>query len=351
MRVACLAYPPDAGAIVTIRAHTAYGRGESWALVLAAGEGSRLRTLTTTETGLAVPKQFCSLRGERSLLDETILRAQSIVPTQRICVIVAAHHQAWWDRCLAPLQPDNVIVQPRNLGTANGILLPLLHILERDPDARIVILPSDHHVQHEPILQRSLQDGLSAMDHDRLGLALLGADPEFADDELGYIVPGKPCGQGMYEVCRFVEKPSVAAAQSLMNEGGLWNVFILIARARALLRLIERQCPDVVDRLQRVVRQTRRVQDDKELSAVYEALPELDFSRHIAQPEAASLRVLRVPQCGWSDLGTPRRVAEVLTRSAALRVTTARAPAVAPYLNLAEQFARFAAPIGASPSC
>ena len=193
-----------------------------------------------------------------------------------------------------------------------------------------------------------MQDGLDSVGNDRLGIALLGADPELADDELGYIVPGRLCGQGMYEVSRFVEKPSAADAQALMSEGGLWNVFILIARGRALLRLIERQCPDVVADLQRVVRQARGVQADHELSAVYAALPELDFSRHIAQPKAASLRVLRVPRCGWSDLGTPRRVAEVLTRTAALRVTTARTPVVAPYLTLAEQFSRFAAAIGAS---
>ena len=106
----------EKGEFMSIRSQRNDGPGGLWALVLAAGEGSRLRTLTTTETGLAVPKQFCSLRGEHSLLDETILRAQSIVSTERICVIVAAHHHQWWDRYQGPLPlvPDNIIVQPRN---------------------------------------------------------------------------------------------------------------------------------------------------------------------------------------------------------------------------------------------
>jgi len=322
-------------------------RGNWWAVVLAAGEGSRLRALTTTSCGLAVPKQYCSLYGERLLLDETILRARRIIPAERICVIVAAHHQRWWERPLTHLEHDNVIIQPRGRGTANGILLPLLHILERDPDARIVILPSDHHVQAEATLQRSLQAGICAMEHDPLGVALLGVDPECADDELGYIVPGESVGQSLHRVSRFVEKPPTAAAQSLIEAGGLWNVFIVVARARALLQLIERRCPEAVAQLQRAIGQarcTRRKRD--ELSAAYERLAELDFSTHVAQPEAAALRVLRVPHCGWSDLGTPRRVAEVLTRTT-LRVTSARPSTVAPYLNLAEQFARFAAPSGA----
>lgn len=312
---------------------------DCWALVLAGGEGSRLRTLTTTASGLCVPKQFCSLRGEGSLLEETIARAQRIVPPERICAVVSAHHQQWWNRPLSRLTQDNIIVQPRNRGTANGILLPLLHILQRDPDARILVLPSDHHVQDEATLQRSMQEGLKAMERDPLGIALLGVDPECADEELGYIVPGQACGAGLHRVSHFVEKPSRAAAQSLIGADGLWNVFILVARARALLQLIERQCPGVVDHLQAALRRPQESGAD-ELSAAYERLPELDFSRHVAQPAAASLRVLRVPRCGWSDLGTPGRVAEVLTRPAARR-RAAAAPRAAPCVNLAEQFARF----------
>src|SRR5689334_15770955 len=99
----------------------------TWGLVLAAGEGSRLRSLTTTTDGQAVPKQFCSLRGGPSLLHEALQRAEKIAPRERICTIVAQQHQHWWNEPLAMLDPLNVIAQPENRGTANGILLPLLH--------------------------------------------------------------------------------------------------------------------------------------------------------------------------------------------------------------------------------
>ena len=347
-QVTCTKYLRCWRACVSIRANSK-DAVSTWALVLAGGEGSRLRSLTTTRSGLAVPKQFCSLRGEFSLLEETILRSRGLVPTQRVCVVVAAQHRQWWDQPLARLDRDNVIVQPRNRGTAIGILLPLLSILERDPNARIVILPSDHHVQDEATLQRSLQSGLSAIDRDPLGIALLGVDPECPDDELGYIVPGESCGGDIYRVSRFVEKPSATAAQSLINQGGVWNVFIVLARARALLQLIDRQCPGVVDYLHRAMRRASSSDLGRdELSAVYERLPDYDFSRHVAQPAAASLRVLKVPQCGWSDLGTPRRVAEILTRPEPRRVTRTRPFGSVPSVNLAEQFARAAAvPIGA----
>lgn len=101
----------------------------TWALVLAAGEGSRLRSLTTTATGQAVPKQFCSLQGGPSLMQEALQRAASIAPIQRTCSIVAAQHRRWWEAPLYHLPEENVIVQPENRGTAHGILLPLLHIV------------------------------------------------------------------------------------------------------------------------------------------------------------------------------------------------------------------------------
>src|SRR4029077_15805474 len=102
--------------------------GGTWAVVLAGGEGGRLRALTTTATGMAIPKQFCSLRGGASLLEEALQRATAIAPTERISTVVAEHHADWWCRSLSALAPANVFVQPQNRGTALGILLALLNI-------------------------------------------------------------------------------------------------------------------------------------------------------------------------------------------------------------------------------
>ena len=123
-----------------------------WAIVLAAGDGRRLRRLTTTRSGLAIPKQFCSLERGPSLLQEAIERASRIADLERICPIVAAQHEQWWRDQLRGVPRDNIIVQPDNRGTANGVLLPLLTILERDPQARVVLLPSDHYVRYEAVL-------------------------------------------------------------------------------------------------------------------------------------------------------------------------------------------------------
>jgi mannose-1-phosphate guanylyltransferase len=286
----------------------------TWALVLAAGEGSRLRALTTTN-GVAVPKQFCSLQGGPSLLQEALHRAEAVAPRSRICTIVAEQHRRWWQGPLWSLPAQNIIVQPENRGTAAGLLLPLLHIEARDPKARVVVLPSDHYVRDEATLARSLRQVTTKIVSDRNEIFLLGIGPDEADPELGYILPSTGDGTNGFRVTQFIEKPPMTLARSLIERGGLWNAFILAASARAFIQLFEQRYPGIVADMRAAVRHDG-VDPQIPLSTthVYGRLPELDFSRHVLEGAEHSLRVLPVPACGWSDLGTPKRVAEALRR-------------------------------------
>ena len=308
-----------------------------WALVLAGGEGRRLQSLTRTATGVVVPKQFCSLNGGLSFLEETVRRAEAVVSKERICAIVAAAHRHHWCRHLESLLPGNIIAQPCNRGTAIGILLPLLHILERDPHARIVLLPSDHHVRNESRLVASLRTALSADAASRANIVLLGIEPREPDPELGYIVP-RGIGAQYAAVERFVEKPSRAEADELIGRGALWNAFIIAADAVALLRLFERRCPDIVSEMHHLVKVHETGRPDHEaLVSLYNRLPNLDFSRGILQGEEENLCVLSVPECGWSDLGTPERVAEALRDLPTLTGVAARINHSQALVNLAAQ--------------
>jgi mannose-1-phosphate guanylyltransferase len=289
-------------------------RNNRWALVLAAGDGRRLQGLTQTATGAVVPKQFCSLNGGLSFLEETVQRAQSMVPREQICAVVASRHARHWSRLLESMPLSNIITQPRNRGTAIGILLPLLHIMQQDPHARILLLPSDHHVRSEAPLTAALRAAMTPGRSADADIVLLGIEPDHADPELGYIVPERTgnafsfCG-----VRRFAEKPSAIEARELIRQGALWNAFIIAADAGALLRLFERRCPGVVAKMRRLIQLEPKVEGPfGTLSELYDDLPDLDFSRAILQGQEQFLRVLAVPECGWSDLGTPDRVAAAL---------------------------------------
>lgn len=290
----------------------------TWALVLAAGEGSRLRSLTTTTGGVAVPKQFCSLQGGRSLLHDALARAQGVAPRRRICTVVAEQHRRWWERSLGALPCGNVIVQPENRGTAIGILLPLLHIAQRDPDACVVVLPSDHYVRDEHILARALRDAVIATQRRPHEIVLLGLEAQSADPELGYIASGEREPDGLRRVVRFVEKPFQDEAEALVARGALWNVFIMAARVQTLLVLYAQRYAPVLSALRAAAAQDAHDPSTPDaVRRIYRTLPTLDFSRDVLEGAESSLRVLATPACGWSDLGTPERVAQTLRHAPA----------------------------------
>lgn len=319
-----------------------HASGSVWPLVLAAGDGTRLQGLLKETYGFSVPKQYCSLYGRSSLLEETLERAGKIAFEENLCTVVASQHRQWWQLPLSTVAKDNVFVQPENRGTANGILWPLLHIIQRDPDARIVLLPSDHHIEDEPLLVESIRQAITQLDVHPDAVHLLGIEPDSPDTELGYIISGQDEGHLSYKVNRFVEKPSLMQAKELVRTGALWNAFIIVANARTLVDLFAARVPQVVAKMNPLVASSLLGQLDHELlDDLYEHLPNIDFSKHILQGQESQLRVLAVPSCGWSDLGTPRRVMSVLQRGSKAYRSNFKELEATPYacLSVASRFA------------
>jgi mannose-1-phosphate guanylyltransferase len=302
---------------------TLYGefmnRSHTWALVLAGGDGVRLASLTTNQDGQAVPKQFCSLNGGESLLQASLRRARQIVPRRRVCAIVTRSHECYWRATLRPLTDGTVIVQPRNRGTAHGLLLGVLRILERDPLAHILLLPAGHHVLNERSLINSMRTATALVRRDTQGtlkrrLLLVGITPEAPDPGLGYIVQGAPLGAGTRYVTQFIDKPPVAEARALIAHGALWSCSILAAHGVAIVASIREHYPDIVDDMAEALK-LDATHGASALEDLYEHLPELDFSQAVAQAaDYSALCVYAAPRCGWNDLGTPRRVGTALHR-------------------------------------
>jgi mannose-1-phosphate guanylyltransferase len=307
-------------------------RLHAWALVLAGGDGSRLHGLTRNVHGVVVPKQFCSLQGGPSLLQEALQRAATVAPMQRVCTIVAAQHRQWWTSMLGYLPHRNVIVQPHNRGTAHGILLPMLRIAEMDPEATVVLLPADHHLRNEEVMIESLREaaGLASTQPD--SIYLLGIEPEEPDPELGYILPASRSRSRPAEVLRFIEKPAQRRARALIEQGALWNSFIMAASARALLSLFD----GVFETASRAM----QTLEGARLDEAYQHLRPVDFSRDVLPGNESALRVLSVPQCGWSDLGTTSRVESTLRRLMDDAIGPTARPYSPTHLILADQCSR-----------
>lgn len=121
-------------------------------------------------------------------------------------------------------------------------------------------------------------------------------------------------------VARFAEKPSLEEARDLVADGALWNLFILGGTVRSMLELFCSDYAEAVVAMREALAQDGRGGTQSALYAFYASRETLDFSRHILERQAAGLRVIRVPACGWTDLGTPHRVASAV-RDIALRST------------------------------
>jgi mannose-1-phosphate guanylyltransferase len=276
----------------------------AWVIVLAGGSGTRLAPLTAQADRAVVPKQYHSLLGGRSLLGDALARAEQLAAAERVLTVVASQHEAHWRRELVHRSPRTTLVQPQNRGTAAGILLPLLSIVRRDPDADVTLLPSDHFVDDEPRLVQALRAAQQAAAQAPERVLLVGIEPERPEPDYGWILPG-PEPDRVRSVRRFVEKPDPQCAAELMRAGAVWNSFLLVGSARAILRLYEQRVP-------RLLAAFAAVGDDPtaaQLQELYADLPDLDFSRHLLAGSEPRLGLCIAPACGWTDLGTPTRVA------------------------------------------
>jgi mannose-1-phosphate guanylyltransferase len=272
--------------------------------------------------------EFAAPLDRQTLFKMTLSRARSIVPRNQIVAVIDRAQKLRWSESLAMLPGGNVIAQPHYRGSAIEVLLAALTMLERDPSARIIAMPTDHYVSNETALASSLLDAATPTAHTRNNLALIGIKPEQPATESGYIVPGRWFEDGTRSVHRVVNCFGEARARELVARGALWNSSIVAARGTVLLSILRAHLPDLVDQME-----TALARGDgpggraNELTQLYARLPSVDFSHAIALGAETECRVITSRPCGWSNLGTPRRVAAVARRmQLAVRRTTEPGP-------------------------
>lgn len=291
----------------------------AWAVVLAGGDGTRLRSLTRFITGEDRPKQFCRLYGGRTLLAQTRSRlAPAISPERTVYTVVKSHERFYADE-LADVPPSRVVVQPSNKGTTAAIIYSLRRITSLAGDPIVGFFPTDHHYSRESRFAAAVRLATRVVTRRPDTLVLLGASAEHPEVEYGWIEPSErlDCrfAKSLLRVNRFWEKPASHVAQALYARGCLWNTFVMIGRASAFLDILKAAVPGMV----------RTLAADRQLSAselalanadhAYAALTPGDFSKQVLSVSTERLAVLRLGNVGWSDLGTPERVMSAMARS------------------------------------
>jgi len=283
------------------------------AIVLAGGEGDRLRELTTDASGEVIPKQYCSINRSGCLLQDAVLRARALAGTGRVWPVVAKKHERWWRKALTDVEPSQIVVQPQNRGTAFGVLLGLLNIQLEGFSGTVLVLPADQHVEDEQIMLKALKHLTQWAERDPEGIYLLGAQPEEADPALGYILPWFDSKHTPIGAYAFIERPQEPEALKLINRGALWNTFIIAASLETLLSAYEPRFEPQLESMRRILEAEKLNGDRGLLNAEYLKWPSLDFSREILEQNIDAVQVLRLPVCGWTELGTVSKIQKALS--------------------------------------
>src|SRR5688572_3228461 len=201
-----------------------------WSIVLAGGNGERLREWVRQRYGASRPKQYCVLVGSRSMFQHTLDRADLITaPEQKVIVIAEDHREeatAQWRG-----RGGHMVGQPENRDTATGIFLALSYVEAHEPDAVVVVYPSDHFVIPEEPFVRTVRQALEAAAFLRDRVILLGVAPDSSGQseqsvsDYGWITPGElletPGELPVHSVTGFIEKPGAAAAAVLRRNHAL----------------------------------------------------------------------------------------------------------------------------------
>ena len=279
-----------------------------WAIVLAGGDGDRVSAMTRDAEGRAVPKQYWCCDGQPPMARWAVVRALAVAPASHVLAVVREQHSAFWPCAFADLPRRNILVQPENRGTAAGVMRALVEIQSREfTTVPVVLLPSDQYVADERVLGDALGAAIRNACHGDAPVVLLGMSATAQETGYGWILPES--SGAVARVRQFVEKPPGPRVRELVRSGALINSFILAARAHVLLALIARVFPDNLRAFQRIAREPDGAPAVRRL---YEALRSMDLSRDVLQRSTAFLSVVRVPPCGWSDLGTMERLQRFL---------------------------------------
>jgi mannose-1-phosphate guanylyltransferase len=293
-----------------------------WGIILSGGNGTRLRDLVYRRRADYLPKQYLNFVGKRSMLEHTLHRAEKLIPAQKLLTVIAKEHLQFDEvrRQIASRPQECIIIQPENKDTGPGILLPLMHLYKRSPDAIVTVFPSDHFIIEEDLFMQHVERAFRIVESDGARIVLLGTEPNEPDPEYGYILYGgrieDPDPDGGRTVEMFVEKPPADAAKMIVRNGALWNTLVLVVTCKTLLQAIERATPDLYRSFEPMQDAIGTPDEQRVIDRVYQKLPSINFSKRVLEnlshENRQNFRVLPVRGVTWKDWGTSNRLSKTL---------------------------------------
>ncbi|GAW29749.1 MULTISPECIES: mannose-1-phosphate guanylyltransferase [unclassified Carboxydocella] len=271
---------------------------DTYAVIMAGGTGTRFWPKSRSR----FPKQFLPLFGNNSLLQTTFNRVNRILNRNQILVVTNKHYVQTVINQLPQCLFSNLLVEPVRRDTASCIGLAVSYIYRVNPEAVMVVLPSDHFVADEEKFLQTVQEGIEWA---RKGdwIITIGIKPSEPKTAYGYIELGLEQREGVWQVKSFREKPDLDTAIKYLEQGNFfWNAGIFIFRAEVMWRSLERYLPQVHQALNQVIPYWGTPQQTEIIKKVYRPLPKVSIDYGVME-KTDNLLVLTA-DFGWDDLGS-----------------------------------------------
>jgi len=266
-------------------------------VILSGGSGSRLWPLSRS----AYPKQFLTLAGQRTMIQETTARVCKPGYSAPLFVSNRDHRFLLAEQMREMgVEPAAILLEPEGRNTAAAIAAAAAVVAETTPEAPMLVLPSDHVIDDLPAFDAMIERGLLlARDG---ALVLFGITPDHAATGYGYILRGAEQGNG-YQVARFVEKPNQDTANEYLACGDyLWNSGMFLFRADAILETMEQFEPKIVAAARKAAKGRHKDLDFELLDQdAFAAAPSLPID--IAVMERTDRAMVVPASIGWNDIG------------------------------------------------
>jgi len=270
-----------------------------YCVIMCGGVGSRFWPYSR----VAMPKQFIDFFGTgRSLLQMAVDRMQGIVPTSNIIMMTNEAYAHIIRQQLPELDDSQILLEPARRNTAPCIAWAAHHIHALNPDARIMVAPSDHLILHVEHFKQSVTRAFEFIDH-RDAIVTMGIKPSRPETGYGYIQVGEHVEGDFSAVKTFTEKPNADLARVFLDSGEFfWNSGMFFWSADSILKALAAHAPEVNAVFEQGEALFGTPQEQQYINDNFPACPSISID--FAVMEKAPNVYVETVDFGWSDLGT-----------------------------------------------
>lgn len=274
-------------------------RKNYYAVIMAGGVGSRFWPVSTTK----FPKQFHDMLGMgETLLQCTFNRLAKVVPNENILILTNQNYKEMVKTQLPKINDDQIFLEPALRNTAPCILLAALKIKKKNPDAVMLVAPSDHWIEDEKAFCNDVQLAFEAAAKQEI-LITLGIKPTFPNTGYGYIKFEEDEESKLQKVLKFTEKPSRENAIKFLKDGNyVWNAGIFIWKASFIADSFLKYLPELYYLFDKGTDKLNSPSEENFINKVY---PEAEnISIDYAIMEKSDCVYVLPATFDWNDLGT-----------------------------------------------